>query len=352
MYSAAPWEDYYYGPSSYGRYMHRRPPPPNTKAGKPSRFCPACGLIHNDQRLVCCRNPACGAALTPPAPGPPGQFGKNGGRPPAAGQGQPKPPTTNGNAKNAANRNNGNGNSGNTIKPLPPSQKPVGGGLLRGELDSLLAIEARQRRQQELDDQGIWPAAQARDGEKPALSPEEAALIAKYKKNLAMLQGLPVEEQDTDSINLLESKLRKLVGKQPTPLGEQREAAKVTHYLGKLRTAYAHDKEACHAESKAAQTALEEAQQRVAKAAEWEASIDKAFHAREVRIQSILTNCSGDAPPTVHLPTAPMSLALPVEILSPLLSAQVQQGRDELGLGVETKELKAIEAFAARLVST
>ena len=175
--------------------------------------------------------------------------------------------------------------------------------------------------------------------------------MARIKTHLAALQELPEDIQDTESIRRLETKLAGFAGKQPTPLGEQREAAMLTHLLGKLRTTYALDKEACLKEAKAAKAALEAAQARVTKAEECEASIDLDFQRREARVKAVLANCTADAP-IVHLPSAPTAHTLPVDILSTKLAAEAQKIRAELGLGVETPELRAVEAFCSRLLSS
>ena len=74
-------------------------------------------------------------------------------------------------------------------------------------------------------------------------------------------------------------------------------------------------------------------------------------------MQSVLANCTADAhvsaaPPAVHLPSAPIAHTLPVDILSTKLAAEAQKIRAELGLGVETPELRAVEAFCSRLLSS
>ena len=317
--------------------MHRRPP--NGKQNKSIRFCSACGLAHNDMRLTQCRNPSCGADLAPVVPPPPGGRG-------------------NGNTNNAGNNKNqqqqqqGSRNTRN----LQSSQVPVGGGLNKGELDSLLSIERQQKRQQELDDQGCWPAPAGKDG--AVFSDEDTMAIAKLKANIACLKGLPEDLQDQGSIASLEKKLAHIVGKAPTPVGEQRNAAKVTHLLGKVRSRYALDKEACQKEAKAAQAALEAAQARVAKAAESEASCDIDFSRRQARIQAILDQCSDALPmptttmgaPTVHLPDAPIKHTLPVGVLSSKLAAEKDRMQAEYSLDGEAVETKAIEAFCARLL--
>ena len=343
----APWEHCYFGPQSYGKHMHRRPNPSARlgRAGQPCRFCPACGTAHNDSRLTTCRNKDCGAPLTPPTPPAPPTGGKGNEQqriavqPPRAsganGQKAPTPPVR-------------------TIKPLHPNQMPVGGGLNQGELNSLIAIEMQQKRRQELDEQGCWPPTSTTDGEPTALSAEDALAIAKHKNSIAALQSLPEEMQDADLIADLEAKLSKLSGKQPTTIGEQRAAGKLTHLLGKLRTTYAADKEACQRESKAAAAALEAAQLRVAKAAEWESTLDSQFRKREARVQATLDNCTCDPPPTiavptVHLPDATIQYSLPPDVLASTLAGVVREVTSENQLATDSLELKIMKCSAPRL---
>ena len=91
----APWERFYYGPQSWGKGRHRQPKANHNRSGQPCRFCPACGLVHSDNRLTVCRDPACGAQLTPPSTLPPRQNGQQ-GTPPV-----PPPPTTGQNRRGA-----------------------------------------------------------------------------------------------------------------------------------------------------------------------------------------------------------------------------------------------------------
>ena len=333
---------YYSGPHSNGRGMHRRP----GKPGKGVRFCPACGLAHNDTRLTMCRDPGCAAQLTAVVPPPGGNETTQ-----QQGHGQQQ-------AKNAGHQQQQQArNAGHkgTIKPPPPSQMPAGGGLTVGEVAAIKAIETQQLRKQELDDQGCWPPASSKDGEVKTLTAEQMASIAKLKSNIAALQSQPEEMQDQEMLAMLNNRLTKLVGKQPTPVGEQRASAKLTHFLGKLRSTYAADKEACIKETKDAHAALEAAQARVIKAAEWEDSIDKDFAKREERIQSILAQVTTDTQtakvPTVHLPDAKIHYTLPVDVLGATLSGVVQDLTGEYNLEADGMELKIMNALCSRIMT-
>ena len=346
----APWDRYYYGPQSFGKGKHRRPNNSQTntnRSGHPCRFCPACGLVHSDNRLTTCRDPACGTQLTPPTTSPP-SGSKGGGKGTQQGQGTP--------AKNGP-RQPPPPQAGK-ILPLPPNQRPVGGGLNQGELNTLVAVEVQQLRRQELDEQGCWPPVPAKEGVPTALSADDALAVAMFKSSITALQSVPVETQDVDLIAALETKLAKVVGKQASPMGEQRAAGKLTHILGKLRTTYATDKEACQREAKAAQAALEAAQLRVSKAEEWDQAIDAEFHKRQARVQTALDNCApGDTPPptravpTVHLPDATIQYALPPDVLASALSGAIQTITGEHQLGADSPELKAMQLLSSLLLS-
>ena len=351
----APWggmynmHDYYYGPHSFGKHKHRRPDANVNKAGKTCRFCPACGLIHNDNRLTTCRNAACGTTLTPPTQPTTGEKGGANGNGNGNGRGNTQqPPKNNGQRLPPPPTHDG------VIKPMHPNQRPVGGGLTQGELNTLIAVEMQQQRRQELDEQGCWPPAPAKEGVPTALSAEDALAVARYKSSITALQSVPVETQDVDLIAALETKLAKLAGKQASPIGEQRAAGKLTHILGKLRTTYAADKEACQREAKAAQAALEAAQLRVSKAEEWEQAIDAEFHKRQARVQAALDNC--DTPhtttvPTVHLPDATIQYALPPDVLAAALSGAIQSITGEHQLAHDSLELKALNLLSSKILS-
>ena len=182
--------------------------------------------------------------------------------------------------------------------------------------------------------------------------------IAKIKANLTCLKNMPDELQDQESIGRLERKLSHYAGKASTPVGEQRDAAKLTHLLGKVRARYAQDMEACQKEVKAAHAALVAAQARVTKAAESEKSCDLVFSRRQARIQSVLDQCSDALPPTsgaptaptIHLPDAPIQHTLLVGVLSSKLAAEKDKMLAEYALDGEALESKTIDAFCARLL--
>ena len=278
------------------------------------------------------------------------------------GKGKGKSSTTNtGNstAKPGANNNtNQQPKEKETTKPPHPNQVQVGGGLNKGELDNFLAIERRQLRHQQLDKEGGWPEP---SGNGPQLfSEEETAEIKKLQANLTALRALPEDTRDEDAISKMQAKLDTVYGKKPTATGGEKEAAKLSHYLGKIRSTYAATTESCNKEVDAAKVALQAATERLQKAEEAVVANDKDYNLRRARVQKVLDQCScspveesSEAHPTTTAQGETLQYHLPVDVLATKLSAEVNKIKEQYGLqGHSTVQMEAVDAFCTRLLTT